>query len=350
MNADYYFNGERKVYTLPANPNEKPSVVTYQLKYPVNLDTFNGFPTDIKQKYVDSMQFKYCMNLNMFKQSLGLDDAGIADLIKSNDIKFNFDVNPTPSQIKTWLQMIKNLKSSANSIKKTNSDDRTELAVVENINTNNVKTTWESLDNLNLEEDLSSDSLKEKIESDRGSVLNEYRPIPSRVSWAQFYNMTSEERVKHLKEIMEFFLASRTQIATDYFSIPRNALYDLVPSFSVYGREKIRMPKAMQKYWKKWVSGKYLDRNDFREIYKIRQPYLVESQVTDAIEKEDKIKKETEVTTEMPTATKTKAAISGAIHLEGNAAEVIETIKNLTAFISDTTIISVDLSIGSKTE
>lgn len=350
MNADYYFNGERKVYTLPADPSEQPTVVTYQLKYPVNLDTFNGFPTDIKQKYVDSMQFRYCMNLNMFKQSLSLDDAGIADLIKTNGIKFNFDVNPTPSQTKTWLQMIKNLKSSVNSIKKTNSDNRAELTVVEKADPNVVKTTWESLDNLDLKEDLSSDSLKEKIESDRDSVLNEYRPLPSRVSWAQFYKMSAEERANHIREIMEFFLASRTQIATEYFSIPRNALYELVPPFSVYGREKIRMPKMMQKYWKKWTAGKYLDRNDIRDIYRIRQPYIVESQVTNAIENVDKTEKETDVTPDMIPVAKTKAAISGAIHLEGNAAEVIETIKNLTAFISDTTIISVDLSIGSKTE
>ena len=347
MLTEFSRNKERRTIMKDSRKTDSKNgeVKTYLLRYPVNHDTFNDFPEDIKKAYIKAMQTKFGMNLEMFAKSLSMDMKEISELVRSNNIAFNFDVQPTPEQKISWDNMIERIQNSK-------------------------EETWESLDNLpDIKPDVSSEQLKDKIAKDRIGP-GRSMPVPKRIKYEDFKAMSLDERVRYVYALQEYFIVSIKSIAIDWFGLSSNQMISRLINVKEYvhpfGKSQINTSRTTLPIWKKWCSGGYLTKEEqialknariayatgthgkLRTMASDNKPNDMHNGQLSTMEIEPKPTHITDNTTK--TNDETKGAIgmiTGTIHLEGNVNDIVNTIKMLAETMPENTKVSVDLVIAS---
>ena len=346
MLTEFSRNKERRTIMKDSRKDNSKNgeVRTYLLRYPVNRDTFNDFPEDIKKAYVQAMQTKFGMNLEMFAKSLSMDMKEISELVRSNNIAFNFDVQPTPEQKIGWDNMIEGIQ-------------------------NGKEETWETLDKLpDIEPSVSSEQLKDKIAKDRIGP-GRSMPVPKRIKYDDFKAMPLDERVGYIYALQEYFIVSVKSIAIDWFGLSSNQMISRLINVKEYvhpfGKSQINTSRTTLPIWKKWCSGGYLTKEEQIALKNARIAYAtthgkLRTMASDnksndthngqlsAMEIEPKPTHITDNTAKTSDETKgVVGMITGTIHLEGNVNDIVNTIKMLAETMPENTKVSVDLVIES---
>lgn len=347
MLTEFSRNKERRTIMKDSRKDngKNGEVRTYLLRYPVNRDTFNDFPEDIKKAYVQTMQTKFGMDLEMFAKSLSMNMKEISELVRSNNIAFDFDVQPTPEQKIGWDNMIEGIQ-------------------------NGKEETWETLDKLpDIEPSVSSEQLKDKIAKDRTGP-GRSMPVPKRIKYDDFKAISLDERVRYIYALQEYFIVSVKSIAIDWFGLSSNQMISRLINVKEYvhpfGKSQINTSRTTLPIWKKWCSGGYLTKEEQIALKNARIAYATgthkkhRTMVSDnkpndthndqlpVMEIEPKPTHITDNTAK--TSDEPKGAIgmiTGTIHLEGNVNDIVNTIKMLAETMPENTKVSVDLVIES---
>lgn len=348
MLTEFSRNKERRTIMKGSRKTDSKNgeVKTYLLRYPVNRDTFNDFPEDIKKAYVKAMQTKFGMNLEMFAKSLSMNMKEISDLVRTNNIAFNFDIQPTPEQKISWDNMIEGIQ-------------------------NGQEETWETLDKLpEIEPSVSSEQLKDKIERDKTGP-GRSMPVPKRIKYEDFKAMSLDERVGYIYALQEYFIVSVKSIALDWFGLSSNQMVSRLINVKEYvhpfGKSQINTSRTTLPIWRKWCDGGYLTKEDQIELKNARIAYATGMRGKHRTMTSGNRSNGAHTTDQLPAmgiepkpahitdnTAKTNdemkgviGMITGKIHLEGKASDIVNTIKVLTEAMSDNTRVTVDLVIES---
>lgn len=98
--------------TLSKKEKEKMNgeMRVYNLRYPVNYNTFSEFPNDIKEEYIRQMQTRYLADQDMLAASFGMNGVQFIHMLDGLGIELE-EVHPDQSRRLTWSAMTSTFKT-----------------------------------------------------------------------------------------------------------------------------------------------------------------------------------------------------------------------------------------------